>query len=238
MKRCHLTDVPGWWVSPRTISVCVDTPGWFDSHAETLVKRIAAIGDRAVFVRSSAEVQEGGIAFYLSCMKLTPPDVLARNLRNIVVHASALPAGRGFSPVVWQVLEGKQLIPLTMIMAADEADTGDVLARDEIVLAGTELNDEIRQTLGEKICEMCLSYLRQPEPENGQPQTGEASWYRRRTPEDSRLDPDRSIAEQFDLLRVVDNERYPAFFEYRGRRYLLRVETMPDDAESKLRKER
>ena len=41
---------------------------------------------------------------------------------------------------------------------------------------------------------------------------------------DSRLDPDDTIAQQFNLLRVVDNERYPAFFELLGRRYILKIE--------------
>jgi methionyl-tRNA formyltransferase len=37
------------------------------------------------------------------------------------------------------------------------------------------------------------------------------------------LDQQRSLAEQFELLRVVDNVRYPAFFHWRGRRYELQV---------------
>jgi methionyl-tRNA formyltransferase len=50
------------------------------------------------------------------------------------------------------------------------------------------------------------------------------TYHRRRTPEDSRLDPHQSIASQFDLLRICDPDRYPAFFDFRGRRYRLRLE--------------
>ena len=52
---------------------------------------------------------------------------------------------------------------------------------------------------------------------------------KRRTPADSRLDPDKSIAEQFELLRVVDNQRYPAFFDHRGRRYRITIEKVDHD---------
>jgi methionyl-tRNA formyltransferase len=38
------------------------------------------------------------------------------------------------------------------------------------------------------------------------------------------LDPQKSLAEQFNILRVVDNDRYPAFFEWNGRRYNLKIE--------------
>ena len=34
---------------------------------------------------------------------------------------------------------------------------------------------------------------------------------------------DKTIKEQFNLLRVVDNEKYPAFFDYSGTRYLLKI---------------
>lgn len=218
-----MAETPAWWAKPRNVSICVDTPGWFDEFAADLAQQISERGDDSILVRNAADVRAGGIAFYLSCLKLTPPEILGRNHQNIVVHASPLPAGRGFSPVVWQVLEGKNRIPISMILAADDADSGDILLRDELTLDGTELNGEIRKALGEKIVGMCLAYLDAPVPTAGTPQQGEPSWYSRRRPQDSRLDPERTIAEQFDLLRVVDNDRYPAFFDYRGRRYVLRI---------------
>lgn len=216
--------VPDWWQKPRPVSVCVDTPGWFDEFAAELVARLNQRGDDAVFIRSAREVKAGGVAFYLSCMKLTPLEILELNRQNIVVHASTLPHGRGFSPVVWQVLEGRDQISVTMMLAAEEADSGNILMVDQISLQGHELNDEIRTLLGRKIVDMCLAYLDAPAPSAGRPQLGEASWYACRRAEDSKLDPDRSLAEQFDLLRVVDNDRYPAFFDYRGHRYILRIE--------------
>ena len=59
--------------------------------------------------------------------------------------------------------------------------------------------------------------------EQGRPQQGAESFYPRRRPVDSRLDAESSLAEQFDRLRVVDNERYPAFFDWRGQRYTLSI---------------
>jgi len=54
-------------------------------------------------------------------------------------------------------------------------------------------------------------------------QSGEESYYSRRRPTDSQLDPDRSLPDQFNLLRVIDNQRYPAFFRWYGKRYVLQV---------------
>ena len=55
------------------------------------------------------------------------------------------------------------------------------------------------------------------------PQTGEQSYYMRRRPKDSMLDVTLPIIDQFNLLRVVDNERYPAFFEVDGINYVIHI---------------
>ena len=55
------------------------------------------------------------------------------------------------------------------------------------------------------------------------PQHGEPTFYPKRTRKDDELDPAMTLASQFDHLRIVDNERYPAWFTYRGQRYLLKI---------------
>lgn len=218
------TDVADWRARPRVVAIVVDAPGWFDPFAEQLARALNSDGDAARCLRESSQLSACDVAFYLSCMKLTPPEILARARRNIVVHASALPKGRGFSPMPWQILDGVHTVPVTMIEAGEGADDGPVLMRDEICFEGWELHDELREALGRKVVEMCLAFMRAPEPIVGEAQAGEASWHPRRRPRDSRLDPYKTIAEQFNLLRICDNERYPAFFDFHGRRYTLKIE--------------
>jgi methionyl-tRNA formyltransferase len=55
-------------------------------------------------------------------------------------------------------------------------------------------------------------------------QSGESSFYPKRSPADSMIDINKTIIEQFNLLRIVDNERYPAYFDWLGKRYYLRIE--------------
>lgn len=213
-----------WWAKPRTVSILVDNPSWILPFAHELADRAVAAGDHAKVARSTDEIGRNGVCFLLGCTRLVPPDILSRNQRNLIVHESDLPKGRGFAPLTWQVLEGSSEIPICLLEAAENADSGPVVYRDILRFEGHELNDELRAAQGRATVELCLKYLRAPEPPVGISQTGESSTYRRRTPEYSRLDPDSTIAAQFDLLRVVDNDRYPAFFELRGHRYRLRIE--------------
>jgi len=225
---------PADWPLERRIAVVVDTPGWFDPFSEALVDRLEKHGLTARLVRDYIDVPVGDIAFYLSCMKVTPPAILQRNTWNFVVHASDLPKGRGFSPIVWQILEGISQIPVTLIVMTEAVDAGDIVLRHTLNLEGNELNSAIRDALGRKVVEMCFEVAVEEHPPRLTPQTGDATWYKRRTSLDSRLDPDLSLSAQFNLLRTVDNERYPAFFELHGRRFTLLI----NDVGPALNKER
>lgn len=222
-----------FWPKTRRIGIVCDPPGWFQPFAESLAEKLTVAGHPAQLLSRQGDVAEGDIAFYLSCTGITPPELLLRNCWNLVVHASALPEGRGFSPLVWQTLEGKTTIPLTMISMAEDVDTGDILMRRDLELGGHELNDEMRDAMGRAIVQMCFDFATAPSPPEPQAQKGAGSWYPRRGPADSVLDPEKTISEQFDLLRVVDNENYPAFFNLRGHRYTLYIHReTPEDKNS------
>jgi methionyl-tRNA formyltransferase len=219
-----VTEVPEWWRRPRRITVVVDNPSWFVPHAQQLVEHMRAAGDDAAFAAEHAEVREGAVAFYLSCLRIVPPHVCARNLRNLVAHTSDVPRGRGFSPLTWQIIEGMNHIPVCLLEAVAEVDAGPVIYREWVEFQGHELIDELRRSVAEKTLELCKRFLAERIPPRGEPQVGEPTVYRRRGPLDSQLDPEQSIAAQFDLLRTVDNVRYPAWFDHRDCRYKIAIE--------------
>lgn len=204
------------------ISVLVDTPGsWIEPWAERLVALLAPHHDVRL-CRRQEDLVQGDFCFLLGCLNLLPQKALQMNGHNLVVHESDLPNGRGWSPVAWQVLQGKNEIPVCLFEAVDEVDAGPVYLRDFISLNGCELLPDIRLKQGVKTVELCLDFL-QKWPLEPVPQVGEPSSYPKRSREDDRLDPHKSIAEQFDKLRIVDNEKYPAWFELRGREYILKI---------------
>lgn len=209
------------------ISIVVDNPrSWFVPHAHVLAERLASYGQVDLLPDANQVKAGNDVAFLLSCEKKVGKVALGQSKSNIVVHASDLPEGKGMSPLTWQILEGKNRIPLTLFEAVEEIDAGPVYLRDSVEFLGHELLDEMQEALGIKIVEMCSFYVsRWPGIFSCSiPQQGEESVYRKRSPSDSRLDPEKTIAEQFKLLRVVDNEQYPAFFEYLGCRYTLKID--------------
>ena len=52
----------------------------------------------------------------------------------------------------------------------------------------------------------------------------EPTYRAKRRPEDSKIDVSKSLESQFDLIRVCDPLRFPAYFELRGHRYKVVLE--------------
>ena len=96
---------------------------------------------------------------------------------------------------------------------------------------GHELLDGLRSALAKTIIKLCNQFvIEYPKIlHNACKQSGKESFYIRRKPEDSRIDVDKSLSEQFQLLRIVDNNEYPAFFELNDHKYILKIEKYDKD---------
>lgn len=209
----------------KSITVLVDNESWILCYAERLVKEINKLGFNAELVRDAEAIRGGWICFLLGCVRIVKSEYLGRNTHNLVVHESDLPKGRGFAPMAWQIIEGASSIPVCLLEASpDEPDAGDIWLRDSIRLSGDEMLPVWRRLQGEKTIELCLRFINEYPALQPEKQTGNPSWYERRRPADSELNPDLSISEQFNLIRTVDNERYPAFVMVGDRKLVLKVD--------------
>ena len=169
------------------------------------------------------EVAGVDLLFILGYTKILPDQFLRSNGLNLVVHESELPLGKGFSPVQWQVIAGMDEIPVSLIEAVDPVDSGDIYGMTKIKLTGDELMPEIRLAQAEASKELIVSFLNEFPSVSKRSQAGESTYFRRRCREDDRLNPDKTIREQFNQLRVADNDMYPAYFEINGVRYILQI---------------
>ncbi len=210
----------------RCTVVTSGTDNWFTPFAERLVERLGSTG-HATLLFSHDEVEKSDIVFYLSYDSVVPPATLALGGNNVVVHGSDLPHGRGWSPLTWQILEGRNEITLTVFEATGSVDAGPIYLKENVKFNGRELLEELRAVVAERSILLCQSFIEQfPQIVNNRhDQVGSPTYYQRRYPEDSRIDPNLTIAQQINLFRVVDNDRYPAFFEWNERRYYLRIES-------------
>lgn len=205
-----------------TIQILVDNPNsWIIPYAKKLVNKLNKNGYNTSLKLHHDDIDKGDILCLLSCEKKLVK--LNLNTHNIVVHESDLPKGKGWSPLTWQVLENRNIIPITLFEATETIDSGVIYSQKTIELDGTELLDEIKHKQGLKTIEMILEFVKIHPNNQGKKQVGESTFYKRRGPLENELDVEKSIIENFNLLRVCDNKRYPAYFIYKNCKYILRI---------------
>ena len=161
------------------------------------------------------------VIFVLGYTKILPKSFLLRNRLNLVCHESKLPKGRGFAPVQWQILQGLNKIPISLIKINDKPDEGEILLESFFKLEGNELLPEIREKQANATIKIIKRFLSQYPKFLLKPQKGKPSYFPRRKSSDSRLDINKSIKDQFNLLRICDNDKWPAFFYYKSKKYKI-----------------
>lgn len=182
-------------------------------------------------VQKKSELSGGDILFLISCSEIiNEEDRSAYNI-CLVIHASDLPLGRGWSPHIWQIIEGKEEITLSLLEAEDKVDSGNIWKKINFVVPKHALWDEINKQLFDaeiKLIDFAVNNFGEITPE---PQISNISptYYQRRLPIDSQINPFMSIESQFNKIRVCDPNRFPAFFELNGKKYKIILEKVNDE---------
>ena len=211
-------------INKLKIAVLTSKESWFVPFSEIFVSKLKEkVLDADLFFSEDQIDDSYQIVFMLSYFKITSETFLKKHMHNLVVHESDLPSGKGWAPLFWQVIEGKNKIPVVLFEAGSGVDDGDIYIKDYIELEGHELHDEIRNKQALKTIEMCEYFIDNYESISPIPQNGDESIYPKRTAKDSELDIHKSLLDQFDLLRTVNNKEYPAFFQHKNHKYILQI---------------
>jgi methionyl-tRNA formyltransferase len=177
-------------------------------------------------VQKKSDLAGGEILFLVSCSEIIDAKVRDMYLATLVLHASDLPKGRGWSPHIWEIVNGAEAITLTLLEAEDKVDSGRIWQKLAIPVPKNALWNEINHLLfgaEVELINFAVQNFGTASP-TFQEASENASYYPKRTPADSRIDVNKSIAEQFDLIRICDPNRFPAYFEHLGFRYTLKLE--------------
>jgi methionyl-tRNA formyltransferase len=210
----------------KTISIIISSS---DHPINPIVEEWVRLKKREVdieIVRSPKDLPGGDLLFLISCNEIVSVEILKKYKKSLVIHASDLPEGRGFSPHIWDILNGRDILFISLLEASKKVDTGDIWKKLKRRIPKYFLYEDILNVVNCAHIELMDFALANFDTVSPKPQSKEveATYHSKRTPEDSRLDVHKSINEQFNLLRVCDKNRFPAFFVIHGKKYKVIVE--------------
>jgi len=188
--------------------------------------------DHAItLVRSVKELDDGDLLFLISCSEMVSAETRSRFRKTLVIHASPLPEGRGWSPHIWQILAGKDQITVTLLEAEDRVDSGDIWHQVICDIPRHALWDEINARIFDaelELMDFAVANFGTCRPQK-QDASVAATYFPKRSPVDSEISPELSLASQFDLIRICDPDRFPAFFKHLGHTYTIKIEKVRNE---------
>ena len=168
-------------------------------------------------------VKNQNIVFPVLYTKILPEKFLKKNELVLVAHSSKLPKHKGFAPLQHQILKNKNKIYMSLIKAVKKVDAGPIFLQNHFYLDGTELSEEIRKIQGNQFLKIIKKFLIKYPKINPKNQKGKGNFNKRRHPKDSELNINKNIRQQFNHLRINDNEKYPSFFNFKGQKYIIKI---------------
>ena len=173
--------------------------------------------------KNPSSIINQNIVFPLSYTRILPVNFLNRNELVLILHPSKLPNDKGFAPLQYQILKGKNKVYISLIKAVNKVDEGPIYFQSSFMLTGTELSDEIRKIQGDQYLIAIKKFLSKYPNVQSKKQFGNGNFNKRRKPEDSELNINKTIKQQINHLRINDNELYPSFFYYKKKKYIIKL---------------
>ena len=176
----------------------------------------SATGARFLLVKSRSELsadflEKHGISriFLPHWSHIIPASVYEKH-ECVIFHMTDLPFGRGGSPLQNLIARGIYETKISALRCVKELDAGPIYMKAPLDLKGSA---EQILSRAYSIIEIMIADLININPP-AIPQDGPVTVFRRRVPENSRLDGCSSPRELYDRIRMLDADGYPhAFFE-------------------------
>ena len=171
------------------------------------------------------KLSHGNILFLISCHEIISSSDRQKYDKTLLIHASDLPKGRGWSPYIWDIINGAKTITVSLLKAEDKLDTGEIYKKITFNVEDHELWNEINIKLFRTEIQLMNYSVINYNTLKGkaQEERTEYTYYNKRTPIDSEIDPNQTIIEQFNKIRILDTNRYPPFFKLNGFKYKLSI---------------
>ena len=207
------------------IQCLISKNSWVDDNYKNLIKiKFSAFSKKILFFNNHKKLRKNyDINLIFSYFKKIPSKYLKFSKFNLVIHGSDLPYGRGMSPISWPILKGKSKIVFTLFEANKEYDTGKYYLKKTINFGNKSLLNEIKKKQFNEMVNLYLNFLKKHKKIKIKNQTGKSFYFRLRKSKDSKININKSIKEQFNLLRIVDNKNYPAYFIYKNNKFKIKI---------------
>ena len=209
------------------ITILISKNSWAEQYKSVIKKTLSKYCKNIYFISDHKKIKNyNDINIIFSYFKFIESDYLKKSKYNLIPHESNLPLGKGMSPLTWQILQGNQNFVFSLIEASQKYDCGDIYFKKIVKIPKHFIFNEIKSLQLFVNLSLVIKFLEKFKKNKivlGKKQLGRSTYYLKRTPKDHKLNINKTLKSQFDLLRTSDNKTYPAYFEYRKNKYIIKI---------------
>lgn len=154
------------------------------------------------------------IVFSASWGKISQSERSEAKLAAVNIHTGLLPEGRGYHPLNWAIIWGKEKTGVTIHKMTDTIDGGDILLQEEVEILKNDTITTLRKRVEDVYVKLIAKFFSDPSYYISQAvkqNQAHVSYAQKRTPDDSELNLLAPSIDVYNLWRSCDPEEYPAF---------------------------
>jgi len=155
-----------------------------------------------------------------------PRDVYSRFKGAWNIHPTLLPRYRGPTSGAYVLINNEEYSGSTVHLMDDEVDKGPIIAQKKVRLSPFDTIRSMQRKVYGIEPGLILEAIKKID-EGGMPLPQDermaSSYPNVRTPDDSELDPTKTLLELVNYIRACDERDYPAFFYYHGQKVYIRL---------------
>jgi methionyl-tRNA formyltransferase len=152
-------------------------------------------------------------------------EILLNGKIAINVHPTLLPKYRGFRSGPYIIINNEDKSGVTVHFLTEEMDKGDIIEQEEFVLTPFDTTKscfrKARELEGSVLYRALLSLQENKIRPLKQNEEESSVFNYIRTPNDSEIDPKRSLLDLYNEIRACDPDDYPAFFYIEGQKVCI-----------------
>lgn len=138
--------------------------------------------------------------------------------KGVINFHAGLPHYRGRHPINWMMIDGLKEIPISVHYIDEGIDTGDIIVEDYVKIERDDCYPDVRKKIIELEKKLLVISLKQIETNSvyRRKQTEVFKYTKKRTPEDSRIDWNKSSLELHHFINALSSPMPNAFMDYKG----------------------
>ena len=172
--------------------------------------------------------------WYRKVKYIQPDLILSLYYRNIIpeeifsqakfgaynMHGSYLPTYRGRAPLNWAIINGENYSGVSLHVLEKTFDTGAIVDQEKVEFTEDEYVADIQPRItdaGVKLFKRSLEKLLDGNPQTTPQNENNATYFGKRTPEDGRIDFNKSAKDVYNLIRALSKPFPGAFAQINGK---------------------